>query len=105
MNQRRSAGKMAAFTSIAIVFISACQKPGYRANDLELVTAYRAKEVCSCIFVMEQDEAFCRRYTAEEPDVATFSVDHEQKRVRTTAFFLWGASARFVGDRFGCVLD
>jgi hypothetical protein len=82
-----------------------CQgKPGYSAHDLELVTAFRAKEVCSCVFVMQHDEDFCRRYSAEDPDVASFHVDREQGVVTTQAFFLWGATARYEGPRVGCVL-
>lgn len=79
--------------------------PGYQANDLQLVTAFRAKEVCSCVFVMRHDEEFCRRYTAESPDVASFRVDHSERVVYASAFVLWGATARYSGPDVGCALD
>lgn len=43
--------------------LSACERGGRRVydnNDLELVTAYTAKDACTCLFVMEREEAFCR---------------------------------------------
>jgi len=87
-----------------LVFVLGC-RPGYAASDLELVTAYRAKELCSCLFVMNHSESYCRRYTAEEPDVASYRIDEAQRSVTTSAFFLWGASARWESPQTGCVLD
>ena len=31
---------------------------GYSHNDLRMLTAYRAKEVCSCLFVQQQTEDY-----------------------------------------------
>ena len=76
----------------------------YDNNDLELATPYTAKEVCSCIFVMEQTDAYLA-WTRASPDVASFKIDREAKTVQAQAFMLWGAKARFVSDRFGCVLE
>ncbi len=80
------------------------QRP-YDNNDLELVTSYTAKDFCSCLFVMEMSEAYCRNWTAATPAVATVRVDYEEKSVRTAAVFLWGEKARFVSGRDGCVLE
>lgn len=86
------------------VLLGACRE-GYAASDLELVTAYRAKELCSCLFVTGQSEDFCLSYTSEEPDVARPRIDWETKTVSTAAFLLWGAKARFESPRTGCILD
>lgn len=80
------------------------QRP-YDNNDLQLITGYTAKETCSCLFVMEQDEAFCRAWTRASPQVATWKADPEKKTVEAAAGFLWSARARFVSAREGCVVE
>ncbi len=80
------------------------QRP-YDNNDLQLVTAYTAKDFCSCLFVMQMSEEYCRRWTAASPAVATLTVDHKERGVQTAAVLLWGEKARFVSDRDGCVLE
>ncbi len=77
----------------------------YDNSDLRLATAYTAKEVCSCLFVLEQDEAFCRAWTRASPNVARFRVDREARTVESAALLLWGGRARFVDARTGCVLE
>ena len=77
----------------------------YDNNDLQLVTAYTAKDFCSCLFVMEMSEDYCRRWTAADPAVATVRVDYEKRTIQTAAALLWGEKARFVSARDGCVLE
>jgi hypothetical protein len=88
--------------------LSACGDSGrrrYDNNDLQLVTAYTAKDACSCLFVMEQDEAFCRALVKASPAVARLTIDREHQAVETSALLLWGARARFVDARSGCVME
>jgi hypothetical protein len=90
--------------------LAACADPDaeqrtYANSDLELSPSYRAAEVCSCIFVMEQDEDFCNRWTVANPNVSTFRVDHEKKTVESSAFMMWGARAKFVDEKTGCVFE
>jgi hypothetical protein len=80
------------------------QRP-YDNNDLQLVTAYTAKDFCSCVFVMEMSEDYCRRWTKSSVDVATLRVDYQERTVQTAAVLLWGEKARFVSAREGCVLE
>jgi hypothetical protein len=80
------------------------QRP-YDNNDLQLVTSYTAKDFCSCLFVMEMSEEYCRRWTAASPAVATVRVDYEERTVQTAAALLWGEKARFVNAREGCLLE
>lgn len=77
----------------------------YERNDLQLATGYTAKEACSCLFVMEQTEEFCRAWTKASPDVAGFRVDRDARTVEASALLLWGAKARFDADLNGCVLE
>lgn len=94
---------------VGAVLVCACGAAAitrpYQNSDLELSPAYTAKEACSCIFVMGQTEEYCRAWTKASPDVATFRVDSNAKAVEASALLLWGARARFVDERTGCVLE
>jgi hypothetical protein len=95
-------------TVLACATALSCGREGMRPydnNDLQLVTSYTAKDFCSCLFVMERDESYCRAWTAASPAVATVRVDKEARVVETAAALLWGARARFVDARTGCVLE
>lgn len=81
------------------------EQRSYDNSDLELSPSYRAAEVCSCVFVMGQDEDFCDRWTVANPNVSSFRVDHEAKTVEASAGLLWGAKARFVDEKSGCVFE
>ena len=78
---------------------------GYNNHDLELLTSYRAKDMCSCVFVQGRDEDYCRDWTKASPNLATLSVDTESKTVHTEAMQYWSATARFIDDKQGCVLE
>ena len=93
---------------ILLLLSLACAKqelPRYEAGILTLATAFRAKQTCSCLFVMGRDEAFCTEWTRVEPDVARTTVDWEGKRVTARALGLSPTSARYVDARTGCVLE
>lgn len=77
--------------------------PPYNNNDLQLLTSYAAKELCSCVFVMGMSDDFCGRFTRANPNLKTYRIDHGAKTVETQAVLLWGARARFVSDREGCI--
>lgn len=77
----------------------------YDNNDLELVTRYAAKELCSCLFVMQRDQGYCGEWTRASPNLRTYRVDWANRRVETQAVLYWGASARYVSARRGCVLE
>ena len=92
----------------ALLLLLACDSGKsrlYQNNDLQLATAYTAKELCSCLFVMEMPLDYCRAWTRASPAVTKFSVDTEQKTVETTALLEWGTRAHFDSAKFGCVLD
>ena len=72
--------------------------------DLELITAFTAKEVCSCRFVMMQSAEYCQAWTKASPAVATFRVNEKHKEVTAAALGLWSATARYISPREGCRL-
>jgi hypothetical protein len=57
------------------------------------------------MFVMEMPEAYCRAWVKASPDVAKVTFDTVNKRVESTAFLSWGAVARYVDEKRGCVLE
>lgn len=80
------------------------EKP-YAWNDLRMITNYTAKAVCTCLFVEERNNEECVAYSKQAPPVATWSADLEAKTVDASALLLWGARARWVGEKFGCVIE
>lgn len=91
--------------ALALLALSCGGTHEYRNNDLELAVNHAARDVCSCLFVMELDEAGCAAWVRARPEVASFRVDRQRKVVEASAFLLWGARARYDGPRYGCVLE
>lgn len=89
---------------VALAILAACPEDAYDNNDAELAVHQKAKEMCSCLFVMELSEQQCAAWTKVTPNVAKAEIDREARRVRATALGFWSASARFDG-RAGCVLE
>jgi len=81
-------------------------KAGRYDNSLfELGSGFAAKEVCSCLFVSNHDEAYCRQLVRVKPDVAKFRVDYVAKTVKARALGMGKQIARYDGEGFGCVLE
>lgn len=98
----------AAAACLLVLAPSGCGRkngPPYANNDLQLLTAYAAKEICSCVFVMGQSDEFCGRWTRANPNLKTWRVDRDKKTVETQAVLYWGARARYVSPREGCVAE
>ena len=91
--------------TIIILSCFSCKNHTYDNHDLELLTRYKAKDFCSCMFVMKRDEDYCRDWTVAAPNLASIKVDQEEKTVTTQAIHYWSATARYTGERTGCTLD
>jgi hypothetical protein len=74
-------------------------------NDLQLTIGNAARMACSCMFVSNMPEAYCRDWVRASPDVARFSVDANRKTVESSAFLSWAVTARFIDEKRGCVLE
>ena len=90
---------------IAGLLLGAIGCDSYSENDLELVTGYKAKTMCMCLWVEGRDEQYCAAWSKENPPLASYRIDWTAKAVDSQAMLLWGARARFVSERLGCVLE
>lgn len=105
-----------AFVALALVLASLAGALGflgvipkvrgrYAASTPELAVAFRAKEGCTCLFVLGRDESACRAWTSVRPDLASLEVDWAARAVTSRALLLWRARARHIGTREGCRLE
>ena len=93
---------------LPLLLLIACGGPAARHYDpglLDLAAAASAKQVCSCVFVMQRDEEFCAEWTRVSPDIARFRVDPDEREVRSRALVVGRARARFVDEQVGCVQE
>ncbi len=89
--------------------LSSCASEGpprlYDNNDLELVVGNAARMTCSCLWVMDMPETYCRAWVKASPDLGRIDIDLGKKEVLGTALISWSARARFIDDQVGCVLE
>ena len=95
----------ATIAGLLFLVVSAGCDTRYQNTELRLVTAFAAKEMCSCSFVMNRDEDFCLLYVKQSVPVAKLTVDRVNKKVIASQGLLWNGNAHLVDERFGCVLD
>ena len=86
-----------------LALLAGCSE-GYDNNDAELAVRQKAKETCSCVFVQQRSETYCAAWTKVSPNVASASVDRDEKRVTSVALGFYKASAVY-RPRLGCVLE
>lgn len=70
----------------------------------DIISAYTAKEYCSCRYVMEQPADYCRGYVKQLVPISDFLETPEAKRI-TVAGLGRSNSARWLGERQGCRLE
>jgi hypothetical protein len=79
---------------IGLLLLSSCKFP-------KVVSAFYAKEVCSCLFVVGQTEDYCHEYGKQIIPIWTKTIDTKNKRVK--AWGLWESTeASFISLRSGC---
>ncbi|MDB6445808.1 MULTISPECIES: amidase [Pseudomonas] len=70
----------------------------------DIISAYTAKQYCSCRYVMEQPADYCRGYVKQSVPISDFLDTPEDKRV-VVAGLGRSNSARWMGARQGCRLE
>lgn len=70
----------------------------------DIISAYTAKEYCSCRYVMQQPADYCRGYVKQSVPISHFFETPEAKRITVTGLGRTN-SAQWMGARQGCRLE
>lgn len=70
----------------------------------EALPSFHSKEMCSCLFVAEQSEDYCRDLVQHWIPIQGDQVDYKSRQVTARGLGVT-RSAHFVSERFGCQLD
>jgi hypothetical protein len=69
-----------------------------------IISSWYAKEFCSCHFVVGRDVDFCHNIARQWVSIDDFQLNESERTVTVTG--LWRTNtARFDGQRAGCVLE
>lgn len=68
------------------------------------VSSSFVKEFCSCIFVEDQKENYCKDYASYIVPVNSYRLDRERKMVQAS-FLFTDSIAKYTGEKFGCQLE
>ena len=70
----------------------------------DIISAYTAKEYCSCRYVMNNDAGYCRGYVKQWLPLSGFTDDAASKRITVSGM---GRSnmAMWIGEHQGCRLN
>lgn len=66
-----------------------------------ILSAYYAKEFCSCYYIVKKDDDFCHNVARQYIPISQFSHDREAKIVSVIGLGR-STSVRFVNDGYGC---
>jgi hypothetical protein len=96
--------------SLGALLLAACANDNgtprtFANNDLQLAVGNGARMGCSCLFVMQMSEDYCRAWIKASPDVAKVSIDTVKKTVESSAAISISAKAHYVDAKRGCVLE
>lgn len=69
-----------------------------------IISSYYAKEMCTCVFVIEQKEETCHNIVRQYVPISEVVIDREQRAVTTTGLFQ-SNRAHFVSAQLGCTLE
>lgn len=67
----------------------------------EMPVGFSARELCNCLWVSGQTEAFCREFVYQTLPLDFVRIDHERREVRAGWLGRAGVS-RYEGERYGC---
>jgi hypothetical protein len=92
----------AAAALVSLVFVSRARaKP---TTEFQILTGYAAKETCSCVFVVQQDDTFCTAFGQIQGYTTDIAIDHTGNGVTATFTGTSARSAHYT-DAAGCTLD
>jgi len=69
-----------------------------------IISAFYAKEFCSCYFVTEGDEKQCHNFARQWVPIQSFALDKEKRSVTVKGLYVT-TTVRYSGDKYGCVFE
>lgn len=69
-----------------------------------IISAFYAKEFCSCYFVEGRDKEACHNFARQYVPISGFDLDEEKKEVTVTGLGIT-TTAEFTDKRYGCRLE
>jgi hypothetical protein len=69
-----------------------------------IISAFYAKEYCSCYFVVGRDEKTCENYARQYVPISDFKLDKDSKKIIVSGLGITTVS-RYVDQRNGCVIE
>ncbi|MFZ5629632.1 MAG: hypothetical protein ACOY5B_10920 [Spirochaetota bacterium] len=69
-----------------------------------IISSFYSKEFCSCYFVTEGTEEQCHNFARQWVPIQSFTLDKEKRTVTVKGLFAT-TTARYTGDRYGCILE
>jgi hypothetical protein len=96
------------FSSLLILLVVALLGWGWQERVAlqafpDIISAYTAKEYCSCRYVMNSPVEYCRAYVKQYLPTSAFFDDPVSKRVTASGMGRTHTAA-WIGDRQGCRL-
>lgn len=82
--------------ALTLLLLSGCEISG-------AISAYYAKEYCSCHFVMKQSDDYCHDHASQIIPISKKKIDEELQSVWARALGKEN-TAIYAGEREGCVL-
>lgn len=83
---------------LSSIFLSGCKFE-------EAASMGISKEMCSCLFVAQQSEKYCRSIAKEALIAGSYKIDRERKRVYGAGLgYLAVSTIHPKGERFGCII-
>lgn len=95
----QAAGLMALFSALYLTV-----NFRHTAAFPKIISAFYSKEFCSCYFVTEGKAEQCHNFARQWIPIQSFALDQEKRSVTVKGLFVT-STARYTGDRYGCVLD
>ncbi|BAN50400.1 hypothetical protein [Metapseudomonas resinovorans] len=89
--------------ALVLLAATAWQNRTYLAAFPGIISAYTAKEYCSCRYVMDNAADYCQGYVKQYVPTSGFLDDAERKRV-TASGLGRSSTAAWLGPRQGCQL-
>jgi hypothetical protein len=68
-----------------------------------ILSNYYAKELCSCLFVLGQEEDYCHHVVKHYIPISTYKIDHENRETMVSSLGVQ-AEATYFSQNLGCRL-